>query len=63
TKIAVITFSGFLDKDTIYSNTTKLKAWVKANNYQIVGQPEEAGYNPPWTIPFLRTNEFMIPIK
>ncbi|MDE5024861.1 heme-binding protein, partial [Francisella tularensis subsp. holarctica] len=39
TKIAVITFSGFLDKDTFDSNTTLLKAWVKANNYQIVGQP------------------------
>ncbi|MDE5037850.1 heme-binding protein, partial [Francisella tularensis subsp. holarctica] len=22
-----------------------------------------AGYNPPWTIPLLRTNEVMIPIK
>ncbi|APA82070.1 SOUL family heme-binding protein [Francisella tularensis] len=63
TKMAVITFSGFLDKDTIDSNTTKLKAWIKANNYQIIGQPEAAGYNPPWTIPFLRTNEVMIPIK
>ncbi|MDE5014488.1 heme-binding protein, partial [Francisella tularensis subsp. holarctica] len=32
TKIAVITFSGFVDKDTIDSNTTKVKAWVKANH-------------------------------
>ncbi|AEB27886.1 SOUL family heme-binding protein [Francisella hispaniensis] len=63
TKMAVITFSGFLDKDTIDANTTKLETWIKANNYEIVGQPEAAGYNPPWTIPFLRTNEVMIPIK
>lgn len=63
TKMAVITFSGFLDKDTIDSNTTKLKTWIKSNNYEIVGQPEAAGYNPPWTIPFMRTNEVMIPIK
>lgn len=63
TKMAVVTFSGFLDKDSIDSNTTKLKTWIKANNYEIVGQPEAAGYNPPWTIPFLRTNEVMIPIK
>ncbi|AIT09539.1 SOUL heme-binding protein [Candidatus Francisella endociliophora] len=62
-KMAVITFSGFLDKDTIDSNTTKLKTWIKSNNYEIVGQPEAAGYNPPWTIPFMRTNEVMIPIK
>lgn len=63
TKMAVVTFSGFLDKDSIDSNTTKLKTWIKANSYEIDGQPEAAGYNPPWTIPFLRTNEIMIPIK
>ncbi|AFJ42600.1 Hypothetical protein FNO222_0027 [Francisella orientalis] len=63
TKMAVVTFSSFLDKDSIDSNTTKLRTWIKANNYEIVGQPEAAGYNPPWTIPFLRTNEVMIPIK
>ncbi|MED7819133.1 MULTISPECIES: SOUL family heme-binding protein [unclassified Francisella] len=63
TKMAVITFSGFLDKESIDSNTEKLKAWIKSNNYQVTGQPEAAGYNPPWTIPFLRTNEVMIPIK
>ncbi|MBK2105535.1 SOUL family heme-binding protein [Francisella philomiragia] len=63
TKMAVVTFSGFLDKDSIDSNTTKLKTWIKANSYEIDGQPEAAGYNPPWTIPFLRTNEVMIPIK
>lgn len=31
-KMAVITFSGFLDKDSIDSNTTKLRTWIKANN-------------------------------
>ncbi|MDE5041536.1 heme-binding protein, partial [Francisella tularensis subsp. holarctica] len=44
-------------------NTTKLKDWLKANNYQIVGKPDAAVYNPQWTIPFLRTNEVMITIK
>lgn len=63
TKVAVITFSGFLNKDSIDSNTSKLKTWIKSNNYQAIGQAEAAGYNPPWTIPFLRTNEVMIPVK
>ncbi|WP_150467800.1 SOUL family heme-binding protein [Francisella sp. SYW-9] len=63
TKMAVVTFSGFLDKDSIDSNTDKLRTWIKSNNYQAIGQPEAAGYNPPWTIPFLRTNEVMIPME
>ncbi|MDE5037923.1 heme-binding protein, partial [Francisella tularensis] len=33
TKIAVITFIGFFDIDSFDSNSTNLKAWVKANNY------------------------------
>lgn len=63
TKMAVITFSGILTKDAIESNTVKLKNWIASNDYEIVGQAEAAGYNPPWTIPFMRTNEVMIPIK
>ena len=63
TKVAVIQFSGFLNKQAIESNTKKLKDWIKENNLETTGIPQAAGYNPPWTIPFLRTNEIMIPIK
>eukprot|EP00039_Didymoeca_costata_P003990 m.70874 g.70874 ORF g.70874 m.70874 type:complete len:218 (-) comp12179_c0_seq1:56-709(-) len=40
---------------------------IKNDNYapciESAGQAEVAGYNPPFTLPFLRTNEVMIPIK
>ncbi|MFT4693508.1 MAG: effector-binding domain-containing protein [Francisella sp.] len=62
-KVAVIQFSGFLDKPKIESNTKKLKDWIKDNNLKVIGEPQAAGYNPPWTIPFLRTNEVMVAVK
>ncbi len=62
-KVAVIQFSGFLDKQSIESNTNKLNNWIKDNNLKVIGEPQAAGYNPPWTIPFLRTNEVMVAVK
>lgn len=62
-KMAVITFNGFLDRNSITANTEKLRNWIKIHKLQEVGEPEAAGYNPPWTIPFLRTNEIMIAVK
>ena len=35
----------------------KLKAWTEANGYRVVSQPLSAGYDPSWTLPFLRRNE------
>lgn len=62
-KVAVIKFSGFMSKDSIDDNTQKLKAWISDNKLEVIGKPMAAGYNPPWTIPFLRTNEILIEIK
>ena len=62
-KMAVISFSGFMNRDSIDDNTQKLKAWIEDNNLEMIGEPMAAGYNPPWTIPFLRTNEVMVAVK
>jgi len=62
-KVAVISFSGFMNKDSIDKNTQKLKTWISDNKLQEIGKPMAAGYNPPWTIPFLRTNEILIEVK
>lgn len=63
TKVAVIKFSGYMSKQAIESNTQKLKNWIDANNLKMIGKPQAAGYNPPWTLPFLRTNEVMIAVN
>lgn len=62
-KVAVISYSGFMSKDSIDKNTQKLKDWIAQNDVSTIGEPIAAGYNPPWTIPFLRTNEVMVEIR
>ncbi len=62
-KVAAIKFSGYLNQDTIDAHKMKLENWINANGYKATGQYKSAGYNPPFTIPALRRNEVMIPIK
>lgn len=61
-KVAVIRFSGFWSKETMQNKTSKLKSWISANNLTSLSEPRWAGYNPPWTIPFLRRNEVLIDV-
>lgn len=56
----VIKFSGLTGADKVDTKTTALKQWMQEQNVQLVGEPELARYNPPWTLPFMRRNEVMI---
>jgi len=41
-----------------------LMQWLEENpEYEVVSEPFYAGYNPPWTLPFLRHNEMIVEIK
>ena len=62
-KVAVISFNGFMNKNSIDKNTKKLKIWISDNKLQEIGKPMAAAYNPPWTIPFWRRNEILIEVK
>jgi SOUL heme-binding protein len=62
-KVAVLQFSGFLNKNNIAEKKEELSAWLKENNLKAISEPRSAGYNPPWTIPFLRRNEVHIDIE
>ncbi len=62
-KVAVLQFSGFLNENTICEKKAELSSWLKENNRKAISQPRSAGYNPPWTIPFLRRNEVHIDIE
>ena len=61
--VAVITFSGLLNQNTISTNKALLKTWVENRGLKINGTAKAAGYNPPFTFPFLRRNEIFIPVK
>ena len=55
-----IKFSGLTGADKVESKTATLKTWMQSQNLKLVGDPELARYNPPWTLPFMRRNEIII---
>lgn len=61
---ASIEYSG-LDNDRKRSkNYALLYSWINEDtDYKINGAPLFAGYNPPWTLPFMRRNEVLIPVE
>jgi effector-binding domain-containing protein len=62
-QVAVIRYSGSWDENAIAEKTNKLKQWIAANDLLPASEPRWAGYNPPWTLPFLRRNEVMIDVN
>lgn len=62
-KRAVIRFSGFYNEDKVQEKTRELQNWMKSKNFQAIGEPQFARYNPPWTLPFMRRNEVIIPVQ
>lgn len=63
-KIAVIRFSGsYDDLEKRRSKAAELLDWLAAQQYKAVSKPVFAGYDPPFTLPFLRRNEVLIEIE
>jgi hypothetical protein len=60
--MAVIRFSGWTTKAAIEEQTEKLKAWIAAKKLKIVGSSQVARYDDPFTLPWRRRNEIMIPV-
>lgn len=59
--VAVIRFSGWVDESKFAAETATLREWMTAHGLVADGVPRLARYNPPWTLPFLRRNEILIP--
>ncbi len=62
-KFAVIRFAGRVDRDVKKQQESKLKSWLEQRGLKIVGEPEIAGYDPPWTPGAFRRNEILIRIR
>jgi hypothetical protein len=62
-KLAAISYTGSLGETGIVENAKKLQAWLDEKGYKAVSASRSAGYDPPWTIPFLRRNEVHIDIE
>jgi hypothetical protein len=62
--VAALTFSGFWSESINSNKGQELTHWMKDyKEYQLSSAPMFAGYNPPWTLPFLRRNEMLIELK
>ncbi len=62
-KAAALRYSGNLGIEKFNQMKTELLKLVEQKQLQPVGNPFSAGYDPPWTIPFLKRNEVLVVIQ
>jgi len=61
--VVVMSFTGSLNQKSISTHRILLQNWIADRGLKATGEAKAAGYNPPFTLPFLRRNEIMIPVK
>lgn len=62
-KKAVVVFSGRYNEEKVAEEIKALQGWIQTKNLQVIGPPQFARYNPPWTLPFFRRNEILIQVR
>jgi hypothetical protein len=62
-KIAALTFSWYRTDSRFEKMQEQLFADLARDHIEIIGTPIFAGYNPPWTPPWMNRNEIMVQIK
>lgn len=62
-KVASLQYSGRWQQARFEANSELLLQWVSEQQMQPSSLPRVAGYDPPWTLPFLRRNEVLVDIK
>jgi hypothetical protein len=60
--VVAIQFSGWTTEAAIEEATARLKFWAQTKQLQIVGAPQVARYNDPFTLPWRRRNEILIEV-
>lgn len=60
---AVLRYSGYNNSEKVSEMKTKLLEYLKRDSVAVVGVPRAAGYNPPWTPPFMMRNEILVDIN
>ncbi len=61
-KVAALRLSGSWNEAELREQAKVLIEWIEAEGLVATSSPRFAGYNPPWTLPFLRRNEIMIEV-
>ena len=59
---AVIRFTGRATDVRVEEHWLTLSAFLESESIETTGQPTLNQYNPPWTLPFMRRNEIIVPV-
>ena len=62
-RMAAVRFIGLTTATSIEHQTQLLKDWLGRNNLAFDDRPQVARYNDPFTLPWNRRNEILIPLK
>ncbi len=60
--VVVLRYSGFNSTSNIEEYITETLNWAKSQGLKVIGTPQLARYNPPWTLPMFRRNEIMVEV-
>lgn len=60
--VVALTYSGFNSTSNIQNYITETLDWAKNQGFKVIGTPQLARYNPPWTLPMFRRNEIMVEV-
>lgn len=63
TKMAVLRFSGLRTDARVMKKKAELIGLLTSDKVEVIGTPVYAGYNAPWTPPWLTRHEVMIAVK
>ena len=62
-RVAAVRYTGSWSEKAYKTNLGLLQDWMQQEQLEADSLPRVAGYDPPWTLPFLRRNEVMIDIN
>jgi len=62
-RMATIRYSGRWTEKNYREYLAELESWIAAQGLTVIGAPVFARYNPPFTPPFWRRNEILIPVE
>lgn len=62
-RAAALRWSGRWTAANLNKWTRQLRDVIAESGWQVVGEPRWARFDPPWTPPFLRRNEIVIPVR
>ncbi|CAI5945879.1 unnamed protein product [Closterium sp. NIES-64] len=61
--LGAVTFSGLTTQSVLQHKSQELQAALEAAGYKVCGDYVVGRYNPPFTLPFMRTNEILYPVE